>query len=319
MARLLSRSLPYVCACLMSASMLLGECVSWPPADGNGTAEKLIVVASLFPLYDMARSVGGNASSVSVLLPPGVEAHTYEPRPSDVEKISKAGVFIYVGAGMEPWAQSLVDGAGNSDLSVLDASTKADLISAEIVPSGVAREGNGAYDPHLWLDFGNDEKIVHAMSDVMSAKDPADSAYFARNADAYINQLKEMDGRYNRTLKNCRIRVFVTGGHSAFAYLARRYNLTGISAYGLSPDSEPTPQTIRYIDNIVKAHGVRYVLFEDTVSPKVADALAEGTGAKTLSFSPGENLPKEEYDNGVTFPDLLEKDLETLKTALECR
>jgi len=298
------------------AVFIISGCVNEKPP---GKESKVIVVATLFPLYDIAREVGGDKAVVSMLLPPGVEAHTFEPRPSDVSKITQADVFFYDGAGMEPYAQSLINGAENKDLIVLDASSKAKLIKAMQVPLGEEVEGNGIYDPHLWLDFSNDMILADAVAEALSEKDPQDAEYFSRNAEAYKNRLKELDTKYDESLRDCKMRDFITGGHNAFTYLADRYDLTGISAYGLSPDSEPTPKTLTEIDDLVKEHGVKYILFEDIVSPKVAQAIAQDTGAKTLAFSPGENLPKEDYNSGVTFISLMEKNLDTLNIALECK
>lgn len=301
---------------LISAVLITAGCIGEKPQGGTG--EKVRIVATIFPLYDMAREVGGDKADVHKLLPPGVEAHTYEPRPSDAARIGQADIFFYAGAGMEPWAQSLVDGSENKRLIALNASSVATLLEAEQASSEEETGGNGVTDPHFWLDFTNDERLADALSAALGAMDPQDADYYARNAEAYKARLKGLDGRYNETLKSCKKREFITGGHNAFTYLAKRYGLTGISAYGLSPDSEPTPRTIKEIDDLVRAKGIKYILFEDTVSPKVADAIAQGTGAKTLPFSPGENLQKEDFDNNVTFLQLMEKNLGTLIIALEC-
>jgi zinc transport system substrate-binding protein len=219
---------------------------------------------------------------------------------------------------MEPWAQSLINGAENNYLLAVDASTLVPLINAGKAPEGEEAPGNGASDPHIWLDYTNDMILADAIARSMGEKDPQDAAYYSANAEAYKSRLRELDGLYNITLSRCKKREFITGGHNAFSYLANRYNLSGLSAYGLSPDSEPTPMRIKEIDDLVKAHGIKYILFEDTVSPKVSDAIAEGTGAKTLAFSPGENPSKRDYDAGVSFISLMEKNLETLKIVLEC-
>ena len=303
---------------LALTAFITAGCVSEKPAGNNESSGKIKVVATLFPLYDMAREIAGDKAEVTMLLPPGAEAHTYEPRPSDISKIAHADIFLYVGAGMEPWAQSLINGAENNNLLTLDASSKVKLIKAGQLPSGEEIEGNGVVDPHIWLDFSNDMILSDAIAKALSEKDPKDALYFSANAETYKNRLNELDNTYNKTLKSCKKREFITGGHNAFTYLADRYNLTGLSAYGLSPDSEPTPMRIKEIDDLVKAHGIKYILFEDTISPKVADAIAEGTGAKTMAFSPGENLPKDDFDAGVSFISLMERNLETLNITLEC-
>jgi zinc transport system substrate-binding protein len=304
-----------ILACI---ALITGGCVGVNTPGGNVSSGKINAVATLFPLYDMAKEIAGDKADVTMLLPPGAEAHTYEPRPSDISKIENADVFLYVGAGMEPWADSLINGAGNNDLLTIQASSMVRLINAGQTPAGLQTEGNGVSDPHIWLDFSNDLVIADAIANAFSLKDPQDAAYFSARAEAYKDRLRVLDGRYNTSLINCKKREFTTGGHNAFTYLADRYNLTGLSAYGLSPDSEPTPMRIKEIDDLVKARGIKYILFEDTVSPKVASAIAEGTGATTLEFSPGENPPKEDYDAGVSFISLMEKNLGTLNIALEC-
>jgi len=72
------------------------------------SAERLTVVTTLFPLYEFAREVGGEAVDVSLLIPAGAEPHTWEPKPSDIAKIHDADVFIYMGEEMEPWAASML-------------------------------------------------------------------------------------------------------------------------------------------------------------------------------------------------------------------
>lgn len=318
MGKLLRPSILQPHIILILASLITAGCAGEKPSDGTGEGAKVRVVATIFPLYDMAKAVGGDKVEVHMLLPPGVEAHTFEPRPSDAARIGQADLFFYAGAGMEPWAQSLIDGSENKKLVTINASSIATLIRAQQLPSGEVVEGNGVIDPHFWLDFTNDEKIADALSAALGELDPQDAQYFLQNAEAYKARLNALDGKYKETLKSCKKRGFITGGHNAFTYLADQYNLTGISAYGLSPDSEPTPRKIKEIDDLVKAKGIKYILFEDTVSPKVADAIAQGTGAKTLSFSPGENLPKADYDKNVSFLQLMENNLETLNIALEC-
>jgi zinc transport system substrate-binding protein len=69
---------------------------------------KLKVITTLFPLYDIAKNIGADKVDISLLLPPGMEAHSFEPKPSDIVKINKADVFVYTGKFMEPWAEDVI-------------------------------------------------------------------------------------------------------------------------------------------------------------------------------------------------------------------
>src|SRR4030042_1670693 len=75
---------------------------------------KIKVITTLFPLYDMAKGIGANKAEVSLLLPPGVEPHTFEPKPSDIVRITEADVFVFTGKSMEPWAEDILKGVAVS-------------------------------------------------------------------------------------------------------------------------------------------------------------------------------------------------------------
>ncbi len=288
---------------------------------------KIEIVTTIFPLYEFSKSVGGDKVQVTLLLPPGVEAHTFEPTPSDIIAVNNADIFVYIGADMEPWADDILEGLDNPGLAVFEASSKVTLIkTSEVEEHEVGNleeeeeeeHHHGEYDPHIWLDFGNDVKIVNALADLLAQKDPENRDYYYANAASYSQELAGLDSEYRQGLSTCNQSEFITGGHSAYAYLAKSYGLEYISAYGVSPDSEPTPKTIKEIADMTEEKGIKYILFEELVSPQMAEAIAEQTGAETLVLNPASNLLKDEFSQGVTFISLMRENLVTLRTALEC-
>ena len=307
---------------LIVAVLLVAGCVNNAQKEPE---DKITIVTTLFPLYEFAKEVGGEKVDVALLLPPGAEAHTFEPRPSDIQKMNNADVFLYIGAGMEPWAHDIVEGANNENLLLLDASSKVTLLKSENHDKHDSEsedhdEGHqhGDYDPHFWLDFENDKKIVDAIAQVLSEKDPTNRGFYMKNAKQYNARLSSLNQKYDNELSNCKQNVFISGGHSAFAYLAHNYNLESISAFGISPNSEPTPQKIKEIIDLTKEHGIKYIYFEKLVNPKMADTIAHETNAKTLVLNPAHNLLKEQFQQGVTFIALMEENLQNLKIGLEC-
>ena len=297
--------------CTVLLIVSLAGCVSkdFPPAaDGKITA-----ITTLFPLYEFAFEVGGNKTRVLLLLPPGAEPHTFEPTPKDILKISDADIFVYNGAGMEPWINDILEGVENKELLTVDSSQHVTLIKTEEHEED--EHDHGEYDPHIWLNFENDQRIVDAIAAAMSEKDPESRDYYATNAEEYKKKLVALDERYETGLANCTRREFISGGHAAFAYLTERYNLVAVAAYDVSADSEPTPKRIKEITDLSKEHGIKYILFEKLVNPKIAEAIAEESGVKTLAFNPGHNI----NDLGKeTFISLMDDNLNVLRTALEC-
>ncbi len=293
-----------------------------------GAENKLKVVTSIFPFQEFAGEVGGERVKAELLLPPGVEAHSWEPTPSDVFKVRRADVFIYVGAGMEPYVHDILKGAAGKQLVVLDAGKEVGLLASKTESCRKRcknhetehehRNCHCPLDPHLWLDVENDIKIVNGIARIFSSKDPLGASYYAENAIAYNKKLSALDAKYKKELEHCRLRTFVFGGHAAFAYLAKRYGLKQIPLYGINPDSEPTPRKLAELVKTSRKHGIKYIYFEELVSDKLARVMAQEVGAQTLALNPGVNLTRDQLRKGITFLDIMEQNLENLKRGLGC-
>lgn len=140
-----------VCLC---ASLILGLAGCNTIQENKQTdSGKLQIITTLFPQYDFARQIAGDLAEVTLLLPPGTEAHTYEPSPADIIKIQKADVFIYTGKYMERWAEGIIGGLDQTKTHVLDVSEGVSLVEEAEEP-GHTEEDSAAHthqlDPHIW-------------------------------------------------------------------------------------------------------------------------------------------------------------------------
>jgi zinc transport system substrate-binding protein len=290
------------------------------------SARKIRIVTSVFPLMEFARSVCGERGEVHLLVPPGAEIHTWQPRPSDIVRLSSADLFIFIGSSMEPWLQDILDSVQNPDLRTLEASQGIPLIERDSAGSEHesehedehAHEAEGV-DPHIWLDFQNDQIIIDKIAVALSGLNPEGTSIFRKNAAVYKQRLRALDEKFRGSLQECTHKVFILGGHAAFGYMARRYGLRQISLYGVSPDSSPTPKRLIEIVELAKKHKIKVIFFEASVSDELARVLAKEVGARTLVLNPGANLTKEELKLGKTFFDIMEENLENLKDGLVCR
>ncbi len=289
----------------------------------NGQASNRIkIITSIFPLAEFAKAVSGERGEVSLLIPPGAEIHTWQPRPSDIVRLSSANLFIFIGVNMEPWLDEMLKGIKNPDLRLLQASQELSLMRRKSIDFQEEHEHEhkqAIMDPHIWLDFAYDQIIIDRIKTVLSELDPEGSLVYQQNASCYKEKLRKLDQKYQEDLKNCQQRTFILGGHAAFGYLARRYNLHQFSLYGLSPDSRPTPKKLIEVVELAKEHKVQVIYFEAYVSDELAQVLAKEVGARTLTLNPGANLTKEEVRLGVTFFDIMEENLRNLKNGLNCR
>jgi len=302
---------------LLILIMLLGSFAACAKrAEEPARTKKLKVITTLFPLYDMAKSIGADKAEVSLLLPPGVEAHSFEPKPSDIVKINEADVFVYTGKFMEPWAEDVIKGAVNKNLIVVDASRGTKMIPGVFHD---ADEPAGSLDPHIWLDFDNAKIIVKNIMQAFQLKDGANKEFYEQKAEDYSDKLTELDTLYKTTLATCKDREIVYGGHYAFGYLAKRYGLKYLAAQGVSPDAEPTANDLIKLVEQIKKDKIKYVFYEELTSPKIAETIAGETKANMLLLNAAHNLSRDQFEQGLSFFDILKKDLENMRVGLECK
>jgi len=285
---------------------------------------KLKVVTTLFPLYDFARNVGKESVDVELILPPGVEPHSFEPKPESILSVANADIFIYTSSEMEPWAEKLLSGVVREGKpAVVEAGKRCRYITApgngDADHHGHDKNTHGARDPHVWLDIRNAMIMVDNIAEAFAKQVPAKKEVFAANAAAYNKRLQELDARFDSGLSECATRKLIHGGHFAFAYLADRYRLEYISAYGVSADSEPSPRKVMELVNTVRKYGLKSVFYEELLSPGIAKAVSGETGAMLLKLHGVHNLALQEFERGAAYTDLMEQNLAALRKGLGCR
>lgn len=290
---------------------------------------RLTVIATIFPLYDFAREVGGDKASVTMLLPPASDAHHYELKPDDIVRVSKADIFLFVSFEMEQWAYKVINAAAEkTNMLAVEAGKGAALLTlaqehrhgedAAEASGDREAEHTSKYDPHIWLDFTNAQIMIDNIAAAFINKDPSNSETYKKNAERYKTRLMELDRSYRTGLAGCRTRTVLHAGHWAFGYLAQRYQLTYLSAYNLSADAEPSPQQILTLIDEVKKKKLPYIYYEDLAAPKLAKTIAAETGVGLLKLNNGHDVGKKDIKDGATFISLMEGNLKNLKKGMQC-
>jgi zinc transport system substrate-binding protein len=281
------------------------------------SGEKTRILTTVLPLQEFAAAVAGERGEAELLLPPGAGVHTYQFRPGDLLKLQSCDLFLYVGADLEPWVPDVLRALPGKSFEVLETSRGLPLLEA----GAEDREGreHGSQDPHVWLDFEIDLRIVDKIEAVLRRLDPGSGGVFEANAEILRRRLRELDSRFREGLQGCRTNDLVIAGHGAFAYLARRYGLSQKAVYGLSPDAQP--RLGRFVDLIdyCRRENVRAVFFENSVPRDTARVLADEIGGRVLVLNTGHNLTPDQRRRGLGFFDLMEENLKNLREGLSCR
>lgn len=323
---------------LLSMALLVTTGCSPAPSEPSAAAsepEKLEVVTTLFPLYDFSRTLLGDEGEVSLLLPPGMESHAYEPTPQDIVRINKADVFIYTGEIMEPWAHTIIESIENKDLIIIDGSTGIELMVGEEhedehpgdqgeahEPEATEHEDEHHHgtDPHIWLDPVLASQMVDTIAAGLTQASPDLGKHISIRQAALKADLEALNQKYVETFKKTQYNQIIYGGHFAFGYMAKRYGLEHISPYeGFSPDAEPTPARIAQLIDTLNASESKVIYFEELIDPRVSKVIANETGAQMLMLHGAHNVSKDELEQGITYIQIMEQNLENLKKGLGYR
>lgn len=330
-------------AVLMSMVLLIGcsknDAVTTEQGDNlEQTAKetKIKVMASFYPMYDFAVNIGGDKVEVKNMVPSGIEPHDWEPAASDIADLEEADVFIYNGADMEHWVETVLDTLENKDLIIVEASQGIELLEGyehdeedehaedednadedNIVEEDDHNEEDEEHlDPHVWLSPVNAKIQAQNIRDAFIKADSANESFYKGNYDNYAAKLDALDQKFKDALINL-VNKDIIVAHEAFGYLCNTYGLNQVGIEDLSPDSDPDPARMEEIIEFAKEKQIKVIFFEELVSPKVAETIAQEIGAATEVLNPLEGLTEEQVKAGADYISVMEENLNNLLKALQ--
>lgn len=259
---------------------------------GVAQEQRIAVTASIVPLADFCRQIGKDRVDVQVLVPPGASPHTFEPPPSVVARAASARLFLYIGEGLEPWAQRLAKSLKKGSVA-LEAAQGLPLIrdtQSEEPPK--PRHGkekhshsHGGANPHIWLDPLLAKEICSKIAEALIRVDPSQKEYYERNLGSYGGKLEALHQEIQERISTFRIRKYVCF-HPAYEYFSRRYGLEQAGVIELSPGREPSPKHLKNLVTAIKEHGIQVVFGEPQLNPRVAEVIAQEAGVKVAILDP---------------------------------
>jgi len=296
----LRRVILHVCLAGWALAVLVG------PAGAAAPSGKLLVAATIVPLGDFCQRLGGDLVQVQVLIPPGASPHVFEPAPSVMAKASQARVFVYIGAGLEPWAAKLLGARGSLDQVVVEAAQGVQLLKGAHHHDHEGAEENGhagrhhkeedsgdlhqGGNPHIWLDPVLVQDICRKIAGALIQADPDHRARYEANLKEYLAALEALHQEIQQQARAWTIRDFVSF-HPSFSYFARRYNLHELGVIEEAPGREPTPRQLQDLVTATRRAKIRVVFAEPQFNPRVAEVIAQEAGVKVLILDPMGGAP----------------------------
>ena len=252
----------------------LGACGDDEQSSGSG---KLNVVTTLPLFADFVREIGGERVEVKSLVPFGADAHTWEPAPSDVLRVTEADLAFANGLDLEPAAIEIIKPnlAGSASLIVLaDEAREAGAAVADL-PEGFEEEGEGGApgdeghgdDPHLWMDPANSLLYAGIIRDALSEADPEGKSSYEKNYEDYVAAIKDVTTYVSDKVSEIpeANRKLVTT-HDAFGYFADAYGFEIVAFVAPGPGQEASPEDISQLSKAMDDEDVPAVFVEPQIA-----------------------------------------------------
>ncbi|MDT3698216.1 MAG: metal ABC transporter substrate-binding protein [Thermincola sp.] len=290
---------------------IFSGCISTTSTDKKtGDEKKISVFTSFYAMYDFTKKIGGDKIDLVNLVPAGTEPHEWEPTPTDIVNLEKADVLIYNGAGMEAWLDKVLKTLNNQKIIAVETSKNLKLLDNK------DQDEDLQYDPHVWLNPMLAKKQMEAIKNALVEADPSNKVYYEENYSENAKKLDDLDKEFRDTVAKFKKKDVVVA-HQAFGYICDAYGLRQVAIEGLTADAEPSPARMAEIVIFAQENNVKYIFFEELVSPKVAEAIAKEVGAETEVLNPLEGLEEEDIQAGKEYFSVMMENLEALKKALQ--
>ena len=304
--------------CLLLA---LCGCGAQPAQRGSG---ELRIVTTVFPACDFAGEIAGERATVTLIVPPGAELHSFEPTPRDLLLIRDCDLFICNGGESEAWVEELLEG-GEAPRETLVMLACVDALEEEhkegmqaIHEEEEEDEDEGPeYDEHVWTSPVNAQLISRAIAARLAEIDPEGAAEYAARCEAYCAELAELDAAFRAVVESAARRTLVFADRFPARYFVEEYGLEYFAAFpGCAEDTEPAAGTVAFLIDRVREEKLPAVFHIELSNEKMADVICEDTGCRKLLFHTCHNLTAAQFREGASYLGLMRGNLDSLREAL---
>lgn len=296
--------------------------------------ETIKITTTLFALEDAIKAVGGEHVSVTNIIPPDVDAHTYEPSMRALLDIHESDAFIYSGGGMEGFIADAVNILDEEEVLLVEASEDVTFLAegehshshshshdhndGDSHDHDHSHEDDHAheYNPHVFIDPNRMQIMVDTIAGSLASLAPEEAAAFDANAEEYKTALAEVDDAFREASEDfAGIPIFVA--HAGYDYWEEVYGLEQYPLTGFSPEEEPSMQQMEESLAAIEEAGAQYLFVENTYTIPAANTILEDAGMEERVLHNMETVTEEQQQAGVDYPTLMYENIDAIREALE--
>lgn len=337
----MKKSVKVILAILLIVGVVFGGVFLFKKSKEGKNEKKYSVISTSFPGYDFARAVAKNTDvSVRMLLKPGAESHTFEPTPQDIMAIKSSNLFLYVGGDSDEWVKKILNEIDTNKTKVLKLVDLVKTKEEELVEGmeedhheededhhdkdhhehdkkEAKDEKEAEVDEHVWTSLRNAKEITKKISAEIAKIDKDEKTKFEKNTKAYEEKLDGLDKRFSEMVKKAKRKEIIVGDRFPLRYFVDDYDLKYYAAFpGCSEQTEANAKTISFITKKVKEDKIPAIFKIELSKGLIAETIAKETGAKVYEFQSAHNISERDFEAGVTYADLMERNYSVLEKAL---
>lgn len=241
---------------------------------------KIKVAATIFPIYDLTRQIGGDKIETKLILTPGASPHTFEANPSLLRDLDNTKVIFSIGHQLDDWASNLLDQSNDTELLVVDENIDLKPFVDNDHEHEHENESDehhdhehGDIDPHYWLSPANAILIAENISHKLSDLDPANKDYYESNLNEFSNNIKTKESQWKNSIANLPNKNLVVF-HDGWNYFAEYFDLNIVASFEPFPGKEPSPEYLIDVQNDIKGHNIKAMFIEPQLSKESLKNLA---------------------------------------------
>lgn len=300
-------------------AVLLTACFALSLAGCSGTPKNagISIVCSVFPQYDFLREITKDTdAALTLLLRPGQESHDYDPSSQDIAAVHGCDMFVYVGGESDSWIDKTLQSVDVTDKTVLKLM---DMVEPLCEHDHEAHDHTHeeTYDEHVWTAPKNAVVIVDRLLTALCAADPQNAEAYRANAAAYTAKLQALDADFEQTVAGAARKTIVVADRFPLLYFTDSYRLSYRAAFaGCAASVEPASADVQALIDAVKSQNIPVVFQMELSAGQVAQTVKENTDCEVRTFYACHNLSKTDFENGETYLSLMQKNVITLREAL---
>ena len=316
--------LVFVNLCLILSCFGFVSCREKSASANSPKAEKITVLASVFPAYDWARNLAAGSDNVSVdlLLKDGVDLHSYQPSAKDIVKISTADIFIYVGGESDQWVGDALKNAGNENQIVINLmEVLKGFVKEEEVVEGMQAEDNEhekraerEFDEHVWLSLNNAIASSNEIARALMEKDESNAQIYMANLVGYVQALSSLKEAYVNEFAG---KTIIVCDRFPFRYLTDEFGIKYYAAFtGCSAETEASFETIAFLAKKCQELDAKAVFVTESADKKIARTVissAKREGLPVITLDSMQSVTLKQAKKGADYLDIMRANLEALK------